>query len=761
MTAATRPTNPFPLEAVATWGQAIKTCEELAYLEEPRDELDDYLSAYPDAARRYGGAVGIRGGHGSGKTHLAMWLAERAHGFRTLEPEVLYAKADVASLFAVYRQFIEELPRERIQRVIHKALQRVAEAYVRRAAATADLTQRITSPGDLQVLYAEDNLDPEQLFTELLDRLRETRVPDILPRVLLDVDDPSRGETAYRWLLGETIDPSVDAELARSLRAVAVEKGAESAPADVAAVDTLETLAALYSIAGIPLVLIIDQLEVVFRTDSAHKEALFSVFKKLVEQTGGQHALVIVAGTDEAWDAMPRDVTPRLRNRVPIRAGALSREDTRRLLDSRTGDAQAFTDEALCWLYELSGGNTREILRIAHVAFERMNGQLSALTETDLLECAKRTGTLEDRQVLALKQADPVLAQYGDVFTDAAVSPDVMLDRVVKVDNMPRIALAVLRATDKISEVDSARRVSTIRENLVSTWPQAFLVVVSVGYSSGEIESLLGETSAVIRFDETSFPQALQAELLKGVTETRAATALPADQQMLVELLKDIHIRLDSIGDRREKEEAEYDRDFKEATRIAAEPRREQREMKTRWEVLSRLDDLETALATGDPWQERDIIRSVLVANEAILRLRQLERLGGSYIDLVSQELVEPAHRSELVNVRRAVLSALRRSVLNRSIIDRWLNAPWTSTAIVAGVTMLASSFFLWFFFRYSFDYYSFVPLMLNNLAEILVITILVAVAFFAVVETLSRQRLLSLKRMARFPKKTSRADFD
>ena len=750
MTAPTRPTNPFPTEAVATWGQTINTYEELPYFDEPRDELDEYLSAYPDSLRRYGGAFGIRGGHGSGKTHLAMWLAERAQGFKTLKPEVLYAKADVASLFALYRQLIEELSKERIQRVIHEALQQVAIAYVRRAAATADLAQRITSTSDLPALYAEDNLDPELLFTELLGRLGKTRLPDILPRVLLDVDDPSRGETAYRWLLGETIDPSEDAELARSLRAVAEEKGAESAPADVAAIDMLETLAALYSVAGIPLVLIIDQLEIVFRTDPAHKEALFSVFKKFVEQTGGQNALVIVAGTDEAWDAMPRDVTPRLRTRAPFRAGALDRQDTQRLLDSRTGKDRSFTTDAVGWLHELSGGNPREILRIAHSAFERMNGQLSALTETDLLECAKRTGTLEDRQVLALQQADLVLAQYGDVFTDAAVSPDVVLDRVVNIDKIPRIALAVLRATDKISEVNSARRVAMLRESLVSTWPQAFLVVVSVGYSSSEIESLLGATGAVIRFDETGFPQALQAELLKGMTETRAATAPPADQQTVLKLLKDVQDRLDSIGDRREQEEAEYDRDFMETTRIAAEPRREQREMKTRWEVLSRLDDLEKALAAGEPWQERDIIQSVLVANEAALGLRQLERLGGSYIDLVSQQVVDPLHRSELVtelvNARRAVLGALRRAVLNRSIIDRWLNAPWASTKIAAGVTFVVTYAILWFVD--SWRYESFINFLTGQLPNTIIVSVPVAAAFYALVETLSNLRLRRFEEM-------------
>ena len=59
--------NPFPAEAVATFGKARITCDTLKYMVEMREELSRYLTAYPRDDARFGGAIGLSGGHGSGK----------------------------------------------------------------------------------------------------------------------------------------------------------------------------------------------------------------------------------------------------------------------------------------------------------------------------------------------------------------------------------------------------------------------------------------------------------------------------------------------------------------------------------------------------------------------------------------------------------------------------------------------------------------------------------------------------------------------
>jgi hypothetical protein len=71
--------NPFPVEAVATYGRLpLASYEGLSYFGLVRDELLTYLSAYVSATVRYGGVVGLSGSHGSGKTHLLAWIAQQA-----------------------------------------------------------------------------------------------------------------------------------------------------------------------------------------------------------------------------------------------------------------------------------------------------------------------------------------------------------------------------------------------------------------------------------------------------------------------------------------------------------------------------------------------------------------------------------------------------------------------------------------------------------------------------------------------------------
>jgi hypothetical protein len=43
--------NPFPLEAVSTYGRPLITSESLS-MQAPRDQLDQYLRAYPRSDQR-------------------------------------------------------------------------------------------------------------------------------------------------------------------------------------------------------------------------------------------------------------------------------------------------------------------------------------------------------------------------------------------------------------------------------------------------------------------------------------------------------------------------------------------------------------------------------------------------------------------------------------------------------------------------------------------------------------------------------------
>lgn len=674
---ANAPDNPFPLEAVATWGRPLVASARLRYMELPKAEVDSYLTAYPMESQRYGGAIGVRGGHGSGKTHLAIWLGQKAREAKSLEPEVLYAKADSSSLFDLYLLVLGGLTRARIQRVIHQALRNVAVQWAQRAAATEELADRIVSPSDLPKLYEEQNLSPEHLLSELHDRLKESNLPDIVPRTLLAVDDLARGELAYRWLLGETVDPKADQELSRPLRTLSDSEGSPSS--DGAAANALEALAALYSVAEIPLLLIIDQLEVLLTADEERLSTLHSVLKKLVEQAGSQKALVVLIGADRAWAALPRDVTPRFRTREPLGAGALTVEETKLLLDSRSGGHPAFTEKAASWIGELSGGNPREILRIAHEVFEDTDGNLDTADYNTVLSGALATGTVSDRVELMLSIADPILDELGEVAKNVELGSETVL-RLLLVERVPKVALVVARATDRIGEVDSAQRVAAVRQELEQEWPGAALLTISVGYSSHEVEDLLVDASHVMRFDEENFASALHAQLLKFSTRRDVSVPSGAELHELIE-------RLTTLGAQRQADENESTSQFTNGVASLAEKRRAAYEGATRWELLDRIDELEDLLSAGNVRGERELMRSILVANETSLRLSQVNSIGGAYMDMLGPE--------DSKDSRRLLLKQLRRALRSRSVFNTILNRPvYTWVLSLFGSFVISAAYF-------------------------------------------------------------------
>jgi hypothetical protein len=109
--------NPFYLEAVATYGVPVRTCDHLTYMRNAADLRDDYLRKFELLDERYGGAIPLRGAHGSGKTHLLSWLG-LAKDWPRSAPTVVYAKADRASFFDLFSQMITQLPQERLQQLI-------------------------------------------------------------------------------------------------------------------------------------------------------------------------------------------------------------------------------------------------------------------------------------------------------------------------------------------------------------------------------------------------------------------------------------------------------------------------------------------------------------------------------------------------------------------------------------------------------------------------------------------------------------------
>lgn len=743
------PENPFPLEAVATYGKVVKSFDELRYIQTPITELTSYLESYPQSAKRYGAAIGLRGGHGSGKTHLLIRLSEKASEFKSIDPLVLYAKADKANFYDLYFQLMSGLSRKKLVEYLNLAITNIAIKQVRQAKATESLSDRIHGPADLPTLYDEGNLAKDQLLKILQQRLEETKVPVEIPRTLLQIDHSTFGEMAYQWLIGSEISKLEDLGLSRSLlkleraRVDGDDSGLQSAAPDATTVDALETISVLLDLAECPLIILIDQLEILFRVeDKERKDTLFSVIKKFVEQIKDHNVLIFLAGSDDAWD-VPRDVTPRLRQRDPLIVGNLTAEETQSLLDSYTSAAKTkehFSAENASVINQLSGGSPRESIRIAHHAFNDVKGVLKNVDEPLLVACAAKAGSIADRNLLALQQAEAVLKPFGLVIKDLEVKDGVLIDYLLMVERAGVLALVTAKATDKLSEVGSARRVQYVTNYLAEKYPRAKLIVVSVGYSSSEVQKLLSTTSTVIQFNERQFPHQLKTKATEIVAESYAK---PSDDgaktnDVILDAVNRIVSRLDKLEVERTKEATDVADRFAEKARDVNQPVREEREMRTRFEVRDALDELQEVLLRGwhswidGPWrrdrweEERQRIKSILVASEANLNIRQFDSVGSIYQDLLAEErglwneldkvqskqlsegnydfgFPDFAARSksqrvsdprwillEVLKLRQNLITAMRRLLQGPSALDGLLERPWLFSLIPAFLVAFA-----------------------------------------------------------------------
>ncbi len=653
------------------------------------DQLNDYLIKYEKSGTRYGCTTGLSGGHGSGKTHLLSWLGAKAVARTVSNPIVLYAKADRASFFDLYVQLLAQVKPAELQVTIAAAVKNLAVEEVNKAEVTRSIEKRLQTSDEMQRLFTEQNLDREALFLTLRKRLQVSGAPEEITEALLLVERPALSEKAYTWLSGKHIEDPEALGIPYQLDALPIAGEVTSIP-EVVAVNALETLAALFAVAHRPLLVLIDQLEVLLRTDTERKQTLSSVIKKLIEQLGRQNVLIFIAGTPESWSELPRDVAPRLRTRNPMFVGALSPEETRLLLESFS--LHKVSSETLTALMRISGGNPREILRIFHYAFDKTSGSLERVSSDDIIECAELAGTLDDRRKLALAAADQAFARIGTALTDVDVGGELPVDRLLQTPSAPTIALITLTAADSVSEAKLARSLVSTTRKLNERWPEVRILIVSLGYSTQSIRQQLGRTATVVEYSEDSFSPTLQGVLAEMIRE-RELSSGPMTQAVSLAAFRDltdsIETRLSKIEYQRSQETQRILESFVAKTRILATPERERRELRSRWDILAELDKLEDRIPEGSK-EEKEFMRAILVANEASIKSGRLDFLGSMYLDC----LTTPYHgmterfRSELLLEMRRVL---RPSAMSKLVFDR----PWRAFAILSGVVLLILLFII------------------------------------------------------------------
>jgi len=657
------PENPFPAEAVQTFGAPLAVVAEFEAMRLARTFLIDYLKSYGTTPSR-SGCLTLSGNHGAGKTFLLSWLRREAETIRSLPCKALYAKAENVSVFDLYRQLLHNLTRESLVEVARAAVRAIGVELSESALATHDRSLQIRESGDLKQAFEERSLDPNQLYLELKQRLQGVGdLPAVAAKVaeaVMQLEEPATGASAFAWLVGD--DVQIQQEFAASDPLFERTAAGSLVDASMAAVNALTCIAALFRLAGIPLILMIDQMEN-FIGDPSRRGGVESI-KTFVEQLAAQSAMLFMAGTSLAWERLPRDVGPRFLRREPLVIGGLTATETALLLRAHAGSGEMFGAEAMDVVWSLSGGNSREALRIAHRAFNSVGGHLARANEAILLDAARDSGSVADRAKLALLKIDAEITKAGVAAKELTLEGGLVIHRFIEAPAGTALAVMLMTATDARQEAEAARALTETRHKLTSLTAAPDLLVVAVGYTTDHIRSLVADISRVLVFEEPTFEAMFAGELGQLLLRRpRIASAGVGDDTVLLKHLRQLDARLERIEATRTQASQETAARIAQGAEELAKPFKAEVEAKTRWELVAELDEMAATVGLGRADWERAAMQRLLVSNEAHVSDMGFDYLGSLYLDALDTARLLTLHGNVLESIETN-LSTLRVELL-------------------------------------------------------------------------------------------------
>ena len=176
-----------------------------------KQQVDEYLERYSPTTQGMGTVLGIKGSHGSGKTHLVYYLMEASRQSNHIMPSAhkpvqVYVKCESNDLWTVYRHIIAQIDYETLQRVNEKWLEKIGFAYASKA--------QLTSSSSVHALFGNSDvgnkyfLNVGLLFPEVIEQTLREAVLDMTYsqdffQAISYLRNPSLGREAYRWLRGD------------------------------------------------------------------------------------------------------------------------------------------------------------------------------------------------------------------------------------------------------------------------------------------------------------------------------------------------------------------------------------------------------------------------------------------------------------------------------------------------------------------------------------------------------------------------------
>jgi Cdc6-like AAA superfamily ATPase len=545
------PRNPFPQQASVSIesdrGDMAKRDRRriaslaLAPIQELFSAVKGYLADH--AERREGPAVVLRGPHGSGKTHTVRHvlraIEQETASTPASKPVVLSVQLNGPDQITVLRRLLDGFTLEVIRRI----------RLGHRAAVASDQLRSRRSPHEgLQegARQAIESLasEPERVL-ELEDHYDVSRdvVDNVIGREVAGVarrqpefrsafqyaDHQELGPEVLRWLQGASLGADVERRIGVS--------GPLGDQDELSA--SLTLLVALCHRAGLPAVVFVDQFEklvfdakqVVLPDLKALRTILFDL-----PQVGG---MVVLAGSDVAWNVLPEDVRQRLKPEIVFKP--LTVDETGRLIhayiacvaEGNVSLGDVFPPDAILEVIRHGSGNPRRMLQICHAAFKAAGdtgaspepgGPVPAALVREAAE--KQQGVRLDRRTVLLN-IERIVLRCGLTFErgapeDLKVKADFAIPR-----GSPRVLVLVKEAMFHPDEARHALETLETIEAAASAGLSVAVVLVVIGYASREVAALLeGVVHEYLVYEPDTFEPELAARLLKLVPPERAGVAV-------------------------------------------------------------------------------------------------------------------------------------------------------------------------------------------------------------------------------------------
>jgi len=369
--------NPFPRAAVARTSTLRPDAPTIPTpaVEEMRQLVGEYVSGTleaGDAAEKSdlppndGRVIVIDGDYGVGKTHLILEALSRvAEGRKDgLDPRPCYQVAPGGSFLLLYTEIMRTYVGvgEMLARVLEFYADIVADDLRGHPFAEQLVGELERDQADPQFVVARYGLREGALLAALRDRLSSVTDNEEFSRALILLLQPEFREIVWDWFTGGS-----PGQLLR-------EQGLTKPIAtDIQALEALGVIARIYRRKKRRFVLAVDEMERLVLSWDRSDQSRAQAFKKLLEIFRRTGALLIMAGLPDIFEILPPETQ---RVDAIIEPSGLEPENVLWYIKStivsfhKRDTAEPFTPESIEYIVYLTGGLSRDVVRLCYFAYE-------------------------------------------------------------------------------------------------------------------------------------------------------------------------------------------------------------------------------------------------------------------------------------------------------------------------------------------------------------------------------------------------------